>query len=96
MVTYVNPYDLRIFTKKAKERISELANSWVTDIAIDRNTLYLKQDLIDDSKTSIIGLLFWKRKKVSDKRKEEIMNMMIDTLSEQDLLDVFKEEKDED
>lgn len=94
MVTYNNPYDLRIFTKAAKEKINELWASWVTDIAIDRNTLYLKQDLIDDSKVSIIGLLFWKRKQYDSAKKEEIMNATIDVLSEQSLLDIFKDEDD--
>ena len=95
MVTYNNPYDLRIFTKAAKDKINELGQSWVTDIAIDRNTLYLKQDLIDDSKVSIIWLLFWKRKPYDSNKKEEIMNATIDILSEQSLLDIFKDEEDD-
>jgi hypothetical protein len=58
MVTYTNPYDLKIFTKAAKDKFSELGKAGITDIAIDRNTLYMKQDLIDDSKVSMIGLIF--------------------------------------
>jgi hypothetical protein len=94
MVTYTNPYDLRIFTKTAKEKISELGRAWITDIAIDRNTLYIKEDLIDDSKVSIIGLIFGKRKTVSPEKKELIMDNMINLLSDQNLLDIFKEDND--
>ena len=90
----VKSIDHEEFTKAAKEKINELWASWVTDIAIDRNTLYLKQDLIDDSKVSIIGLLFWKRKQYDSAKKEEIMNATIDVLSEQSLLDIFKDEDD--
>nr|MBR6100054.1 hypothetical protein [bacterium] len=54
MITYTNPYDLRIFTKAAKDKISELGKTGITDIAINRNTLYIKEDLMDDSKISLI------------------------------------------
>ncbi len=94
MVTYTNPYDLRIFTKQAKEKFSELGKLWITDIAIDRNTLYIKEDLIDDSKVSMIGLIFWKRKTVSNEEKERIMDNMINILSDQNLLDIFNENND--
>ena len=94
MVTYTNPYDLRIFTKQAKEKFSELGKLWITDIAIDRNTLYIKEDLIDDSKVSMIGLILWKRKTVNNEEKERIMNNMINILSDQNLLDIFKEDND--
>ena len=67
---------------------------WITDIAIDRNTLYIKEDFIDDSKVSMIGLIFWKRKTVSNEEKERIMNNMINILSDQNLLDIFKEDND--
>lgn len=92
MVTYTNPYDLRIFTKAAKEKFSELGKAGITDIAIDRNTLYIKEDLMDDSKVSMLGLIFGKRKTVSAEEKEKIMDKMIDILSDQNLLDIFKEE----
>jgi len=94
MVTYTNPYDLKIFTKAAKDKITELGKAWITDLAINRNTLYIKEDLIDDSKVSIIWLIFWKRKAVSTEEKEIIMNRMIDVLSDQNLLDIFKEDDD--
>lgn len=94
MVTYLNPYDLKIFTKEVKEKIWELQASGVTDIAIDRNTIYLKQDLIDDDQVSIIGLLFGKRKPISSEEKEIIMQRMIDVLSDQKFLALFKEHGD--
>lgn len=90
IVTYLNPYDLRIFTKEVKEKIWFLQKFGVTDIAIDRNTLYLKQDLIDESKTSIFGQLLGKRKTFDEKTKEKIMNGMIDLLSQPSFLDIFK------
>ena len=90
MITYTNPYDLRIFTKAAKDKISELGKTWITDIAINRNTLYIKEDLMDDSKISLIWLIFWKRKAISSEEKEKVMDKMIDVLSDQNLLDIFK------
>ena len=93
MITYTNPYDLRIFTKAAKEKISELGKTWITDIAINRNTLYIKEDLMDDSKISLIWLIFWKRKAISSEEKEKVMNKMIDVLSDQNLLDIFKDDE---
>ena len=93
MITYTNPYDLRIFTKAAKDKISELGKTWITDIAINRNTLYIKEDLMDDSKISLIWLIFWKRKAISSEEKEKVMNKMIDVLSDQNLLDIFKDDE---
>ena len=92
MITYTNPYDLRIFTKAAKDKISELGKTWITDIAINRNTLYIKEDLMDDSKISLIWLIFWKRKAISSEEKEKVMDKMIDVLSDQNLLDIFKDD----
>ena len=94
MVTYLNPHDLKIFTKEVKEKIWTLQNSGVTDIAIDRNTLYLKQDLIDDNQVSLIGLLFGKKKTITNEKKEKIMQAMIDTLSDQNFLALFRENED--
>ena len=94
MVTYTNPYDLRIFTKAAKDKFSELWRQGITDIAIDRNTLYIKEDLMDDSKVSMIWLIFWKRKTVTNEEKQKIMDKMINILSDKNLLDIFKEEND--
>lgn len=62
----------------------------MTDLAIDRNTLYLKQDLLDESQTSIFGQLLGKRKVFDEKTKEKIMNGMIDLLSEPIFLDIFR------
>ncbi|PZM86689.1 MAG: hypothetical protein DLD55_05025 [candidate division SR1 bacterium] len=90
IVTYLNPYDLRIFTKEVKEKIGSLQKFGVTDLAIDRNTLYLKQDLLDESQTSIFGQLLGKRKVFDEKTKEKIMNGMIDLLSEPIFLDIFR------
>lgn len=92
MITYTNPYDLRIFTKAAKDKISELGKTGITDIAINRNTLYIKEDLMDDSKISLIWLIFWKRKAISSEEKEKVMDKMIDVLSDQNLLDIFKDD----
>lgn len=92
MITYTNPYDLKIFTKAAKDKISELGKTWITDIAINRNTLYIKEDLMDDSKISLIWLIFWKRKAISSEEKEKVMDKMIDVLSDQNLLDIFKDD----
>lgn len=61
---------------------------------IDRNTLYLKQDLIDESKTSILKQLFGRRKSLSQEAKEDIMNAMIDVLSDLNFLNLFKEQED--
>lgn len=94
MVTYINPHDLKIFTKELKEKIWELQSSGVTDIAIDRNTIYLKQDLIDDHQISLIGLLIGKRKTIESKKKEQIMQAMIDVLSDQNFLALFRENED--
>lgn len=91
MVTYINPHDLKIFTKELKEKIQELQYSGVTDIAIDRNIIYLKQDLIDDRQISLIGLLIGKRKIIEPQKKEKIMQAMIDVLSDQSFLALFKE-----
>jgi hypothetical protein len=52
----------------------------------------MKQDLIDDSKVSMIGLIFWKRKTASNEEKQEVMDNMINILSDQTLLDIFKED----
>ena len=49
---------------------------------------------MDDSKISMLGLIFWKRKTVSAEEKEKIMDNMINILSDQNLLDIFKEEDD--
>lgn len=93
MVTYLNPYDLKIFTKNFKEKIWIFQEYGVTDIAIDRNTIYLKQDLVDDSKVSILGQLFGKKESFSEKKKEKIMQNMIDLLSKNDILESFKEDE---
>lgn len=94
IVTYLNPYDLRIFTKEVKEKIWKFQGFGVTDIAIDRNTLYLKQDLIDTSEMNILNQLMGKRKTFSATKKEKIMKNMIDFLSQEDLLSGFKENED--
>lgn len=92
MVTYLNPYDLKIFSKELKEKIWDLQHSGVTDIAIDRNTLYLKQDLIDEHQTSIIAQLLGRKKVFDEVRKEKVMQAMIDLLSEPSFLALFRED----
>lgn len=93
-VTYLNPHDLKIFTKEVKEKIWTLQNSGVTNIAIDRNIIYLKQDLIDDDQVSLIGLLFGKKKMIEAENKEKMMQTMIDMLSDQNFLALFRENED--
>lgn len=94
MVTYTNPYDLRIFTKAVKEKIWFLQQSGVTDIAINRNTVYIKQDLIDEEQTSIFWELLGKNKVFSEQKKEAAMTGMIDSLSTLDFLSLFKDGED--
>lgn len=91
-VTYLNPHDLKILTKPVKDKINELQNFGVTDIALDRTHLYLKQDLIDTSNTSIISELFDKKKVFSEEQKRKIMDQMLEVLSDPTFLDIFKEE----
>lgn len=94
MVTYLNPYDLKIFTPALKEQINKVQELGVTNIAIDRTTIYLKQSLINESDTSIFGQLFSGKPTMDEKKKEEVMTAMIDLLSNQNLLDLFKEHAD--
>ena len=91
MVTYLNPKDLSIFTPEVKEKIWLLAENGVTDIAIDRNMLYLKQDLIDDSERSILMRLFSRRKVFEEKKKDELIQKIFDLLSQQEFLTMFQE-----
>lgn len=91
-VTYLNPHDLKIFTKEVKAMINQLQTFWVTDIALDRDMLYLKQDLIDTSKSSILSELFSRRRVFDDMKKRQIMEQMIDILSQPSFLALFKEE----
>lgn len=89
-VTYLNPRDLTIFTPEVKEKIAQLQTVWVTDIAIDRNMLYIKQDLVDMEKSSALGELLWSKKIVDENQKKLIMEQMIDLLSDQNFLAIFQ------
>lgn len=91
-VVYLNPHDLKIFTRHVKEKINQLQDYWVTDIALDRNALYLKQDLIDTSQTTLLGELFGQKKVFDEARKRATMDQMIDLLSEPEFLALFREE----
>lgn len=92
-VTYLNPRDLAIFTPEVKQKILQLDAVGVTDIAIDRNMLYLKQDLIDLQQSSVLGEFLGKRKLYDEQQKKLIMEQMIDLLSDQDFLALFTKQK---
>lgn len=91
-LTYLNPHDLKLFTKEIKEKIEQLQAFGVTDIALDRNVLYFKQDLIDTSESSILSELLGKKKVFDAEKKKQIMEQMIDILSQQNILALFPEE----
>ena len=95
-VTYLNPRDLSLFTPQVKEKIEQLHAVGVTDIAIDRNMLYLKQDLLDNKDTTLIWELFGVRKILDEPQKKIIMDQMIDLLSDQTFLALFTEQKNAD
>ena len=95
-VTYLNPRDLSLFTPQVKQKIEQLQLVGVTDIAVDRNMLYLKQDLLDIQDTTLIWELFGSRKMVDENQKKRIMDQMIDLLSDQNFLDLFIEQKNAD
>ena len=95
-VTYLNPRDLSLFTPQVKEKIEQLHAVGVTDIAIDRNMLYLKQDLLDNKDTTLIWELFGVRKILDEQQKKIIMDQMIDLLSDQTFLALFTEQKNAD
>ena len=84
---------LKFSQKKLKKKIWTLQNSGVTNIAIDRNIIYLKQDLIDDDQVSLIGF-FWQKKTIEAENKEKMMQTMIDMLSDQNFLALFRENED--
>jgi hypothetical protein len=65
-------------------------------MAIDRNTFYFKQDLIDESKSTLVNLLFGQRKTYSEEEKTRLMNLMMDVLSDPNFLDVFTKKEDDD
>ena len=91
-VTYINPYDLKIFTKEVKQKIEELKDSGVTDIAIDRNNLYFKQDLIDTTDRTVVWELLGQIKPFDEERKRKTMEKMIEIFWNPDFLALFKEE----
>lgn len=95
-VTYINPRDLAIFTPALKEKILQLDAVGVTDIAIDRNMLYLKQDLVDMKQSSLLAEFLGQRKLFDENQKKIIMEQMIDVLSDQDFLALFTKEKNAD
>jgi hypothetical protein len=64
-------------------------------MAIDRNTFYFKQDLIDESKSTLVNLLFGQRKTYSEEEKTRLMNLMMDILSDPNFLDVFTKKEDD-
>lgn len=96
LLTYINPRDLELFTKEVRAKISEFPQYWITDMAIDRNTFYFKQDLIDESKSTLVNLLFGQRKTYSEEEKTRLMNLMMDVLSDPNFLDVFTKKEDDD
>lgn len=91
-ITYLNPHDLKLFTKEIKEKIEKLQDFWVTDIALDRNVLYFKQDLIDNSESSILSELLGRKKVFEAEKKRQIMEQMIDILSQENILALFPDE----
>lgn len=91
-LTYLNPIDLKLFTKTIKEKIEQLQNFWVTDVALDRNTLYFKQDLIDTSESSILGEFLRKKRVFDAEKKKQIMQQMINILSQENILALFPDE----
>lgn len=91
-LTYLNPYDLKIFTKEVKEKIDILQQYWITALAIERNAIYLKQDLIEEQQVSILGQILGKKKVMSEEKKEQIMENMLSLLENPEFLATFKED----
>ena len=72
-VTYLNPRDLSLFTPQVKEKIEQLHAVGVTDIAIDRNMLYLKQDLLDNKGHNGLFESFFGVRKILIEQQKKIL-----------------------
>lgn len=94
IINYINPKDLTLLTPKVRELLENLAKIGVSNVAIDRNTLYLKQELIKSGETNLIKELFAKKEHYSEKEKDKIMKDMIDMIGDPEFLALFLESND--
>lgn len=90
IISYINPKDLNLITPEVKKLLDQFVAIGVNTVAMDRNTLYFKQELIKkNQKTNLIKELFASKEHYDEKEKDKIMKAMIDFIGDPKFLALF-------